>query len=502
MLFHSYGFIFLFLPLVLLGFFLLGRLGDKRWALAGLTLASLLFYAWWNVAYLPLLILSIGVNYLLGRTLAGVPAPGAGRRLYLTLGIVFNLLLLGYFKYAGFAVETLNQVTGGDYELNSIVLPLAISFFTFQQIAYLVDAYYGKAREYSFLNYTLFVSFFPQLIAGPIVHHGEMMPQFEDRRIFRPRIEQMDVGLLIFVIGLFKKVFLADGMAQFSEPVFSLAGQGETLSFLDAWGGALAYTLQIYFDFSAYSDMAIGLAWMLGISLPFNFASPYKASSIIDFWRRWHMTLSRFLRDYLYIPLGGNRKGKGRRYLNVMVTMLLGGLWHGAAWTFVAWGGIHGLLLMINHGWRALRRRLGWEARRRNFCGRLLASACTFLAVTFAWVFFRAESFSSASSLLSSMMGLRGMQMPLEWHSTVVPAALWGWLGILLPVVWLAPNSQEIAARYRRFYEALPVRGIGSYLLTHKRYWLFPVLLVAGLLEGLVIAMEGAAVAPFIYFQF
>ncbi|MFQ5488405.1 MAG: MBOAT family O-acyltransferase, partial [Gammaproteobacteria bacterium] len=339
MLFHSYGFIFLFLPLTLLGFFLLGRYGLLRWALAWLVLASLTFYGWWNVEYLFLLLASIVVNYLLGRALAPSQRTTASARVLLAIGIGLNLALLAYFKYAAFIVGNFNQLLGSDYRVHEIVLPLAISFFTFQQIAYLVDAYYGRAQEYSFLNYSLFVSFFPQLIAGPIVHHREMMPQFEGRRIFRFSYEDMDVGLLIFCIGLFKKVLLADGMAQFSEPVFAAAAGGLELSFFEAWGGALAYTLQIYFDFSAYSDMAIGLAWMFGIRLPLNFASPYKAINIIEFWRRWHMTLSRFLRDYLYIPLGGNRKGRERRHLNIMATMLLGGLWHGAAWTFVVWGG-------------------------------------------------------------------------------------------------------------------------------------------------------------------
>jgi len=502
-LFHSYGFIFLFLPLTLLGFFLLGRLGLFRWALAWLVLASLIFYGWWDADYLVLLLASIVVNYHLGRALASRQAGNIAAKGLLAMGIAVNLALLAYFKYAVFIVGNINQLAGSDYQVPEIVLPLAISFFTFQQIAYLVDAYYDRAREYSFLNYSLFVSFFPQLIAGPIVHHREMMPQFEGRRIFRFSYENMDVGL-------FKKVLLADGMAQFSEPVFASAAGGVELSFFEAWGGALAYTLQIYFDFSAYSDMAIGLAWMFGISLPLNFASPYKAVNIIEFWRRWHMTLSRFLRDYLYIPLGGRRKGRGRRHLNIMVTMLLGGLWHGAAWTFVVWGGLHGLFLVINHGWRSLRHRLGQDLERSTPWGRLLAAGCTFLVVTVAWVFFRADSFGSALSMLSSMAGLHGAglaswqpgQFGAQQTAAVIPAVVWVWLSILLAIIWLLPNTQEFVAGYRRFYHLLPGRGAVHYLLTHKRYWLLPVLVTGGLLEGLVIAMEGAAVAPFIYFQF
>ena len=347
MLFNSYEFIFLFLPVTFLVFMRLGA-RHRRWAAGWLAVASLGFYAWWNPAFLPLLLASIACNYLVGLRLARPVIAAWSRKTVLALSITANLGLLAYFKYANFLLDNLNLVIGTDYRLD-LVLPLGISFFTFTQIAFLVDAYQGKAKEYHPVDYCLFVTFFPHLIAGPVLHHQEMMPQFARAETYRPNPENIAVGIAIFSIGLVKKVLIADAMAAHATPVFEAAEQGATLSFFTAWEGALAYTFQLYFDFSGYSDMAIGLARLFGITLPANFDSPYRAVNIIDFWRRWHMTLSRFLRDYLYIRLGGNRKGPVRRYMNLFVTMLLGGLWHGAGWTYVVWGGLHGCYLIANH---------------------------------------------------------------------------------------------------------------------------------------------------------
>jgi alginate O-acetyltransferase complex protein AlgI len=356
-LFHSYFFMFFFVPITVGVFFWLGGREYRRLAVAWLVGASLFFYGWWDPHYLALIVGSILFNYAIGRIfwLRTTSDRDLLFRGVLALGIAANLVALGYFKYFEFLVENLGRLTGSDFHIEEIVLPLAISFFTFQQIAYLVDAWKGEVRENSFLNYCLFVTFFPQLIAGPIVHHTEMLPQFFRRKIFTVRYEHLAVGLAIFFAGLFKKVVLADGVSVYSDPVFAAAEAGIALSFLEAWGGSLAYTFQIYFDFSGYSDMAIGLARMLGIRLPLNFNAPYKAVNIIEFWRRWHMTLSRFLRDYLYFPLGGNRKGPALKNLNLVVTMLLGGLWHGADWNFVLWGAMHGCYLILNHSWRAIR---------------------------------------------------------------------------------------------------------------------------------------------------
>lgn len=413
MLFNSHIFIFLFLPITLLAFYGFASREAFRQALTTLVFASLFFYAWWNPIYLPLLLASIVVNYTLALGLHKYRSKGL-----LILGIALNLGLIGYFKYAGFFVQSFNDVSGSTHTLQTIILPLGISFFTFQQITFLVDTWSGNAKRYTLLDYCQFVTFFPQLIAGPIVHHHEMMPQFNQQTIMANVRENLSVGLTIFIIGLFKKVVLADSVAVYATPVFSTAEIGITLTIYEAWLGSLAYTLQLYFDFSGYSDMAIGLARMFGIRLPLNFNSPYKAASIIDFWRRWHMTLSRFLRDYLYIPLGGSRKGPNRRSMNVFITMLLGGLWHGAGWTFVVWGALHGVYLLINHLWRQWR---GDERRNTNWFGLLFAHTITLLAVVFAWVVFRAESWSGAVSIWQSMLGMNGIAVPAQLATALAP---------------------------------------------------------------------------------
>ncbi len=461
MLFNSYEFIFLFLPITLIIFFSIGGKEHHRIAIAWLVGASLFFYGWWKPAYLGLMLISILFNYAIGVALTHKP-----KKITLIFGIAVNLLLIGYFKYANFFIDNLNQLTGINYHLETIILPLAISFFTFQQITYLVDAYKGETKEYNFLHYCLFVTFFPQLIAGPIVHHKEMLPQFAKNVIYKLNHEHLAVGLTIFFLGLFKKVVLADGIAIYATPVFAAAEQGVALTFFEAWGGALAYTFQLYFDFSGYSDMAIGIARMFGIRLPLNFHSPYKAVNIIDFWRRWHITLSRFLRDYLYIPLGGSRKGKVQRYLNLMITMLLGGLWHGAGWTFVVWGALHGFYLMINHAWHTVRRALGDDLSRSSWWGRGLSQLITFIAVVVAWVFFRAESFDGAINVLSGMIGINGVALPENYlaYLNYIDGlgdylSTQGWLfmtmslfkGIeevvhlflLLILVWYFPNTQQ-----------------------------------------------------------
>ncbi|MCX8091298.1 MAG: MBOAT family protein [Verrucomicrobiae bacterium] len=445
MLFNSYEFIFVFLPVTLAGFFWLGHHGRARWAIGWLVLASFFFYGWWNPKYLALLGGSVLFNYSMGLALSRRVRTGAGRALMIA-GVAANLLLLGVFKYTNFLVDNFNALCGTDWQVARIIIPLGISFFTFQQIAYLVDAWRGETREYNFVDYALFVTFFPQLIAGPIVHHKEMLPQFSQRGVFRFSPRDFAIGVSIFAVGLFKKAVIADGVAGYSTPVFDLAKNGGTPGFAQAWGAVLAYTLQIYFDFSGYSDMAIGLGRLFGIVLPLNFHSPYRAANIIEFWRRWHMTLSRFLRDYLYFTLGGNRRGPARRYLNLMLTMLLGGLWHGAGWTFVIWGGLHGVYLMINHGWRALRRRWGHDLERSSLAGRALSGAVTFLAVVVAWVFFRAETLPAALAMLGAMTDLSalGEVTPAGLSAAARQIAV---TGALLCVVWFFPNTQQIMAR-------------------------------------------------------
>lgn len=441
MLFNSYLFIFVFLPIVVAGALLLSRFGRRDVLLVWLLTSSLVFYAHWNAYFLILLIGSISLNYALAQRIRSAASTRAGARL-LFLGIAGNLATIAYFKYANFFLENVTEVTGSTFEWTHIVLPIAISFFTFQQIAYLVDSRRGQVQPHRFLEYALFVAFFPQLIAGPIVHHSEMLGQL--KRLAGLRWANIAIGAAIFVIGLSKKVLIADPLGTFGGPVFAAADAGAPISFLAAWAGALSFTFQLYFDFSGYSDMAIGLARLFGIRLPLNFASPYKATSIIDFWRTWHMTLSRFLRDYLYFPLGGNRRGPARRYVNLLITMLLGGIWHGAGWGFVIWGGLHGLFLVVNHGWRKLR---GGRPVQTVYA-RLACWSLTFLAVTLAWVFFRAETAEGAFAMFAAMSGLAATTPP-------APDALtfgWeqvGYLAVGAVIALALPNTQELMAKYR-----------------------------------------------------
>jgi len=448
MLFNSYSFIFLYLPIVFFGMFYLGR-HSHRLAALWLGFASLIFYAMWDARFVILLISSITFNYGAGYLIGSRQAIGAHSKAKFTLitAITANLALLGYFKYTNFFVESINALAGHQFTSLNIILPLGISFFTFTQIAFLVDVHRGVTREYNFIHYLLFVTYFPHLIAGPVLHHKQMMPQFSNPSTYRINAEHVAVGLTIFVLGLAKKVLVADNLAEYANPAFNAARDGQLLSLLEAWIGALAYTLQLYFDFSGYSDMAIGLSLLFNICLPINFDSPYKATSIIDFWRRWHITLSAFLRDYLYIPLGGNRRGLSRRYLNVMITMILGGLWHGAGWTFIIWGGMHGFYLMLNHGWRELTSALGWQMNGRLV--QFLGGALTFIAVVIAWVFFRADNVSAAFAMLTSMFDVHHIN-PVAW----VPSR--EALKVIFPslmLCWLFPNVRQIVARYKPTWE-------------------------------------------------
>ena len=436
MLFNSYEFVLVFLPAALVLFFSIARKSHlaARWFLLA---ASFAFYAWWSIEYGLLIVATVVVNYSFGLKMQHLAQRGASAaRALLIVAVALNLSLLGYFKYRNFFVENVNELTGASWPIVSLVLPLAISFHTFQQIAYLVDSWRCKVDQPTPTDYGLFVLFFPQLIAGPIVHHWQLLPQFRDARFYRFDYASFAAGLTFFVLGLAKKLLIADPLATVSDPVFNGAlTSPPTLS--EAWVGVGAYTLGLYFDFSGYSDMAIGLARMFGIRLPYNFDSPYQATSIIDFWRRWHITLSNWLRDYLYVPLGGNRHGKPRRYANLMMTMLLGGLWHGAAWTFVVWGLLHGFYLIVNHGWQALRSR---TCRRPLPSG--VAWAVTFAAVAFAWVFFRSPTFEHAHAMIDGLIGMNGL------HSEALSAVIGPGKGLILcialMVALLMPNTQSM----------------------------------------------------------
>lgn len=405
MLFNSYTFIFAFLPIT---FFIYFYLNSKKLTQAGiafLVFASLFFYSWWNIIYLPLILASILFNFVIG-TYLSKPMKTLNKKAFLLFGLGSNIALLGYFKYTDFLLDNFNGFWGTSVPLPHIILPLGISFFTFTQIAYLVDCYKEKVKEYDFIRYALFVTYFPHLLAGPILHHSEMMPQFAAIRNKTKNYKNIAMGLFIFSIGLFKKVVIADTFAVWANAGFDTA---TVLSFFEAWATSLSYTFQLYFDFSGYTDMAIGVSLMFNIKLPINFNSPYKALDIQDFWRRWHMTLSRFLKDYIYIPLGGNRQGEFRTYINLFTTFLLGGLWHGAGWTFIFWGTLHGLALMIHRAWKSF----GFTMNR------YLAWFITFNFVNLTWIFFRAKEWNDALKVIVGMCGLSGILLERGLEKTL-----------------------------------------------------------------------------------
>jgi D-alanyl-lipoteichoic acid acyltransferase DltB (MBOAT superfamily) len=464
------------------GFFLTGRFLGETWALRWLLAASLFFYAWWNPAHLSLLIGSIAVNYAIARQIRG----SAHRQIWLTAGLMLNLGLLGWFKYADFL---LHAVWPAAPRLD-ITLPLAISFFTFQQIMFLVDTTRTPAQLPRLLPYAVFVTFFPHLIAGPIVRPAEIIPQLSAPALARPRLDHLTDGILIFLLGLGKKLVLADLFGGFADTGFDAAAHGATLTFFEAWYATLSYALQIYFDFGAYSDMALGLARMLNVRFPLNFDSPYQAANIADFWRRWHITLGAFLRDYLYIPLGGNRVGPWRQAGNLWVTMLLAGLWHGAAWNFVLWGGLHGVFLIIHRAYRRVFRPLPAAPAR----------AITLLAVIVAWVPFRAASVAASQAILTGMAGLHGITLP-RMIVTFLPE-----LAAIAQPVSVMPSLGD--ARTLSFPEVSACLLLGWLIVlalpnVHRmtdpgRHWA----LTASFALSVQALFFAPHVAPFLYFQF
>jgi alginate O-acetyltransferase complex protein AlgI len=491
-LFTSLVFLFGFLPIVLLGFHVLRRFGRNILLVAWLLAASIVFYAWWSPYFLLLLITSMLANYYIGYAIQRTS--GRTRNLLFFIGIAGNLGLLAYFKYADFFIDTLNDVAHADLPLLHVILPLGISFFTFQKIAYLADIHARRARTRRLVDFALFVFFFPQLIAGPIVHHSEVMPQFRllgreeahDRKKSRALAwENSAVGLTIFLIGLVKKVVIADQIARYVSPIYAAASHEPAVGFVLAWQAALGYSVQLYFDFSGYSDMAIGLARLFGIRLPANFNSPYASLSIIDFWRRWHMTLSRFLRDYVYIPLGGNRHGPARRYINLMATMILGGFWHGAGWTFVLWGTLHGLYLLVAHA---------WDSFARVRLPAPLAWSVTLIAVIVAWVIFRAPDMHSAGIILGGLTGVQGFHHPIA-NAAEAPVIILLSIALLLACAIL-PNTQQLMRAYR------PVLGTvapAKFLLRWSPSLRFATL--AGMAAVAVMFLSWET-SEFLYFQF
>jgi alginate O-acetyltransferase complex protein AlgI len=478
--FASFDFIFVFMPLTLICFWFSQRISISL-ALWCLGIASVIFYVYWNPRDIAIAGISVSLNYLAANTIL---RHGPSSKLVFIGAISANLLALGYYKYLGFVSGVFANLSSvPDFYVSGIILPLGISFFTFTQIAYLADCFARKidARDHNWRDYFLFVTFFPHLIAGPILHHRDIIPQFQGdfRKNLNPKFQ---AGIALFVIGLFKKVVIADTLAKIADPIFSAADGGQVIAPLNAVLGVLAYTFQLYFDFSGYSDMAVGAALGVGMHIPFNFNSPYLATSIIEFWQRWHITLSRFLRDYLYIPLGGNRLGQRRRYINIFITMLLGGIWHGAGWNFLIWGALHGVFIVTNHLWRDfITPRLGSAIKSGTyvFAGHLV----TMLCVIIGWIFFRATTIGGALSLLTSI----GSTSLGSWSYTNLQIHVADILMISTAglIAFSRPNSRQIH----------------DWLMNDQRYYALPLGLAFGIIAAVSITFISSN-SPFLYFQF
>lgn len=496
MVFSSYTFVLVFLPIVLGGFLALQK--SKRAAcFYWLFAVSVVFYCWWSLTHAAILAASVIANFYIGKRIESLRPTGRGKTEYIA-GITANLALLAWCKYAGFFAMTVNELAHTQIPVLQFALPLAISFYTFQQIEYLAEVYHTQKASPKLLNYSLFVVFFPHLIAGPIVHHRELLPQLENKRRLQLTWTNFSVGASMFSVGLAKKVIIADEASRFAVQAFGATATGAAIPATVAWAGALAYTIQIYFDFSGYSDMAIGLARFFGVKLPINFDSPYKAGDLIEFWRRWHITLSRFLRDFLYIPLGGNRKGEVRRQTNLLLTMLIGGLWHGASWVFVIWGGLHGLGLVINHFFRAHFPEKYGGAPRRIFMW-----ALTFLFVVHAWIFFRAPDLRSAWLYLQCMYDQAPAAATLNTELTVKPLRA-AFFGVALLIAFTFPNTSQL---FRHFKPVLEWRALRKQPL---EWWdriglvwrptpFWAILCAAAALVSLLLTYRGE---DFIYFRF
>jgi D-alanyl-lipoteichoic acid acyltransferase DltB (MBOAT superfamily) len=552
MLFNSYEFILAFLPVTVAGFVVFG-MRSREWALAWLILASIFFYGWWRPFNLLIIGPSVAVNYAFARALQGLAGRESQQSLVLALGISFNICLLGYFKYANFGMTILHDVVGEDFVLAQIILPLGISFITFQKIAFLVDVAGGRVRSFTARDFLLFVMFFPQLIAGPIVHYGETIPQFHHPK---SRFDANDyaVGITLFCFGLFKKVVLADGIAEYVSPIFTYAAAGGNVTLLQGWFAAVGFALQLYFDFSGYSDMACGLALFFGVRLPLNFDSPLKASNIVDFWLRWHITLTRFLTAYVYnpialtltrrraakgLPMLGARGSSASAFFSVLAwptlaTMLLSGIWHGAGYTFVLWGLLHGLYLIVNHAWRQYGPRSTQDKGLATSRTPVVGFALTFVAVAFAMVLFRAPNVATAVNVMKGMVGLHGITLPVKLAQLLhqppmmlLSGAVNGkdflvavtYLCSFLTIALFLPNSLQVLSKYQPVLQtpkrppmiALFMPGSQPLLQTPPRlvgfsfaiYWhptLFWMIFVAAL--AAISMMQMAGPSEFLYWQF
>ncbi len=540
MLYNSYEFVFLFLPITLFIFYQLGERGYKKIALIWLVLASFFFYGRWNPTYLIFLLSSLAINYSFGRIINNKFEALIAKnivindRFFLTLGIVFNLGLLAYFKYANFFIESINGLVGSNWVLKNLIIPLGISFITFEQIAYLVDTYKGKIKDHDPIHYCLFISFFPQLISGPIVRYKEISPQLKSSAIFRFNYEDFSVGLTIFSIGLFKKVIIADNLTSHVSLIYGAISQDINLSFVEAWTGILAHALRLYFDFSGYSDMAIGVARMFGIKLPLNFDSPYKTTNISQFWSHWHMTLTRFFRDYLYLPLSRWLKkwplGEGQiaqqraTAMNAFIGLSITGLWHGAGWNFLAWGGLHGIYFVVYQQWRDFLKSRGKNLKDSPWWSQLIGWFLTFLAWMFALVLTRTETLSQTLSMWRSMLGFNSISLPASLENSFSflrsfgfeftglmpnvyanPSEITQLITILLIIVLFTPNTQQWMGQYKPAvdYYAGRIKGQWKANIWKRLQW--KQTSIFAFISSLLLIISLFSLykeQPFIYFQY
>ena len=545
MLFNSYIFIFVFLPITFLGMLWAAR-HKQQSAVLWLGIASLVFYAAWNPIFVGLLLATIIFNYAIAKKIDSlrIETKTEACKALLIGAICINLFVLGYFKYTNFFIGALSDITSTPITPLDILLPLGISFFTFTQIAFLVDVSRGFASEHNFTRYLLFVTYFPHLIAGPVLHHKQMMPQFANPENFRFNYENVCVGLSIFILGLAKKVFLADSFGEIANPVFNAGGTTTSLNFFEAWVGALSYTLQLYFDFSAYSDMAIGLSLIFNIRLPLNFNSPFKAKSVIDFWQRWHMSLTKYIGEYLYTPISLKlmRLGLGKHFLlealytlvlPTLITFFIIGFWHGANYTFIVFGLLHGCYLIINHWWRAFKKKHRLPAQGTRI-SRLCSCGLTYLCVVIALVFFRADTLQSALEICSAMLGLHGISLPSTiasqfaiatsslgftgitfdgiFPNKLLQQSYWYIFSLLLlghVIVWGLPNIHQMMQPYKIACEDLgarplvkrkPLDGILRWLTWQGNFiWASA---LGALFFAVLLALASNKPSSFLYYQF
>lgn len=495
MLFNSLEYFLLFLPLAVLIYFACSRFATRQAGIIWLVTSSLLFYGYSSTKYISIVLISIVINFFIGKLIIRNNLSAADRpeskynHAILLLGISINISILAYFKYMNFFIETINTATHASIRLPDIALPLAISFYTFQQISYLADCFKAKINKANIAEYFFFVLFFPQLIAGPILRYAEIIPQLTADNMKRVNWDNIGKGVFLFAAGLFKKVVIADTFARWA---IIDAVQNKSIGFVDAWTISLSYTFQLYYDFSGYSDMAIGAALLFNFKLPINFNSPYQAANIQDFWRRWHITLSRWLRDYLYIPLGGNKKGTSRTLLNIFLTFLLGGIWHGAGWTFVAWGALHGAGLAAHRVWQ----RAGLSLH--PVLGRL----CTFLFINFTWVYFHAPDMALANSFIKAMLGLTtGQSIGVEfarYYQAWLLLPLAGFTLLTITTMTLFAIAALIAPNTMQVTDFTPYTGRWRFIPDHK----FALLLSALIFFSLLTFTGNVSKTDFIYFQF